>query len=94
MWISPKEKYTAIVTGSTRGIGKETALLLLQKGLNVIISSRSQQSVDNVIQEIHDKFPSKKENILGLKCDVSKYSDVKSLVDVSVKTFGKTWYSC
>ena len=62
-----KEKYTAIVTGSTRGIGKETALLLLQKGLNVIISSRSQQSVDNVIQEIHDKFPSKKENIFGFK---------------------------
>ncbi|HSL12618.1 MAG TPA: SDR family oxidoreductase [Nitrososphaeraceae archaeon] len=27
--------------------------------------------------------------MLGLKCDVSKYSDVKSLVDISVKTFGK-----
>ena len=36
-----------------------------------------------LIQEIHVKFPSKKENILGLKCDVSKYSDVKSLVDIS-----------
>jgi 3-oxoacyl-[acyl-carrier protein] reductase len=89
MNFAEQDKYTAIVTGSTRGIGKETALLLLQKGLNVIISSRSQQSVDNVIQEIHDKFPSKKENVLGLKCDVSKYSNVKSLVDVSVKTFGK-----
>ena len=89
MNFAEQDKYTAIVTGSTRGIGKETALLLLQKGLNVFISSRSQQSVDNVIQEIHDKFPSKKENVLGLKCDVSKYSNVKSLVDVSVKTFGK-----
>ncbi len=89
MNFAEQDKYTAIVTGSTRGIGKETALLLLQKGLNVIISSSSQQSVDNVIQEIHDKFPSKKENVLGLKCDVSKYSNVKSLVDVSVKTFGK-----
>lgn len=57
---------TVLVTGSTRGIGKETALLLLQKEFNVIISSRSQQSVDSVIQEIHDKFPSRKENILGL----------------------------
>ena len=84
-----QDKYTAIVTGSTRGIDKETSLLLLQKGLNVIISSRSQQSVDNVIQEILDKFPSKKENVLGLKCDVSQYSDVKSLVDVSVKRFGR-----
>ena len=61
----------------------------MQKELNVIISSRSQQSVDNVIQEIHDKFPSKKENILGIKCDVSQQSDVKSLLDISIKTFGK-----
>jgi 3-oxoacyl-[acyl-carrier protein] reductase len=89
MNFTEQDKYTAIVTGSTRGIGKETALLLLQRGLNIIISSRSQQSVDNVIQEILDKYPSKKENVLGLKCDVSKYSDVKSLVDVSVKTFGR-----
>lgn len=80
---------TALVTGSTRGIGKETTLLLLKKGLNVIISSRSQDSVDNVIEEILDKFPSKKENILGLKCDVSKHSEVKTLVDVSVKRFGR-----
>ena len=80
---------TALVTGSTRGIGKETTLLLLKKGLNVIISSRSQDSVDNVIEEILAKFPSKKENILGLKCDVSKHSEVKTLVDVSVKRFGR-----
>jgi len=78
---------TVLVTGSTRGIGKETTLLLLKKGLNVIISSRSQDSVDNVIEEILDKFPSKKENILGLKCDVSKHSEAKTLVDVSVKRF-------
>ena len=80
---------TALVTGSTRGIGKETTLLLLKKGLNVIISSRSQDSVENVIEEILDKFPSKKENILGLKCDVCKHSEVKTLVDVSVKRFGR-----
>ena len=81
--------YTAIVTGSTRGIGKETALLLLKNGLNVIISSRSQENVENVIQEIHDKFPSKKENVLGLKCDVNKQYDVKSIVDISIKRFEK-----
>ena len=56
MNLAKQDKYTAIVTGSTRGIGKETALLLLKNGINVIISSRSQQSVDNVIQEIHDQI--------------------------------------
>jgi 3-oxoacyl-[acyl-carrier protein] reductase len=82
-------EYTAIVTGSTRGIGKETALLLLKNGLNVVISSKNQDNVHNTIQEIHDKFPSKKENVLGLKCDVSKPSDVKTLVDVTINKFGK-----
>jgi 3-oxoacyl-[acyl-carrier protein] reductase len=89
MNLEKQTQTTALVTGSTRGIGKETALLLLQKEFNVIICSRSQQSVDSVIEEIYDKFPSKKENIVGLKCDVSQQSDVKSLVDVSVKRFGK-----
>jgi 3-oxoacyl-[acyl-carrier protein] reductase len=89
MNLEKQTQRTVLITGSTRGIGKETALLLLQKELNVIISSRSQDNVNNVIEEIHDKFPSKKEHILGLKCDVTKYSDVKSLVDVSVKRFGK-----
>lgn len=88
MNLTNQTQRTALVTGSTRGIGKETALLLLKKGLNVIISSRSQDGVDNVIEEILDKFPSKKENILGLKCDVSKHSEVKTLVDVSVKRLG------
>ena len=87
--VKQTDGYTAIVTGSTRGIGKETALLLLKNGMNVIISSKSQDSVDNAIQEIYLKFPSKKENILGLKCDVSKNSDVKSLVDISIKRFVK-----
>ncbi len=88
MNLEKQTQRTAIITGSTRGIGKETALLLLQKGLNVIISSRSQDNVENIIEEILDKFPSKKENILGLKCDVSKHSEVKTLVNVSVKRFG------
>lgn len=88
MNLTNQTQRTALVTGSTRGIGKETALLLLKKGLNVIISSRSQDGVDNVIEEILAKFPAKKENILGLKCDVSKHSEVKTLVDVSVKRLG------
>jgi short-subunit dehydrogenase len=33
---------TALVTGSGRGIGEETATLLAKKGFNLIICSRSQ----------------------------------------------------
>jgi len=84
-----KIQYTCIITGSTRGIGKETALLFLKNDMNVIISSRNQKSVDNIIQAVNVKFPSKKGNILGVKCDVSKYSDVKFLVDKTIEKFGR-----
>ena len=64
--VKPTE-YIAIVTGNTRSISKETALLLLKNRMNFIISSKSQDSVDNAIQGMYLKFPSKKENFLPLK---------------------------
>jgi short-subunit dehydrogenase len=42
----------ALVTGSGRGIGKETAILLSKKGFNLIICSRNQNEIDSVVKEI------------------------------------------
>ena len=44
----------ALVTGASRGIGKEAAKLLAQQGAHVIISSRKQAACETVAQEIHD----------------------------------------
>lgn len=43
---------TALVTGGGRGIGKETAILLSKKGLNLIICSRTQKEIDSAVKEI------------------------------------------
>ena len=42
----------ALITGSGRGIGKKTAILLSKKGFNLIISSRNQNEIDSVVNEI------------------------------------------
>jgi len=42
----------ALVTGGGRGIGRETAILLSKKGLNVIICSRTQKEIDSAVKEI------------------------------------------
>ncbi len=47
-----KDLNTALVTGGGRGIGKETAILLAKKGLNVVICSRTQEEIDSVVKEI------------------------------------------
>ncbi len=40
------------MTGSGRGIGRETAILLCKKGLNVVICSRTRTEIDLTVEEI------------------------------------------
>lgn len=75
---------TAIVTGSGRGIGKATALMLARKGMNVVVCSRTQNEIDRTVDEIKRVRAS----ALGMRCDVGVASDVENLVEVTVKQFG------
>jgi 3-oxoacyl-[acyl-carrier protein] reductase len=77
---------TAIITGSGRGIGKETAIQLAEHVANVVVCSRTQGELDSVVKEIENV--NNKANVLGLKCDVSVSSQVDSLVQSAVDKFG------
>jgi len=81
-----KNLNTALVTGSGRGIGKETAVLLAAKGLNVIVCSRTQTEIDNVLREIKSLEGGK---AMGKRCDVSIASDVNNLVEEVLKKYGR-----
>ena len=63
------KKKTAIITGSGRGIGKETAIVLAKKSVNVVVCSRTQSEINTTVEEI-SKLPSNS-SVLGIKCDVS-----------------------
>ena len=86
---------TAIVTGSGRGIGKETAILLSKMGLNVVICSRTQREIDSTVKEIKEKVIATKngydddddDRILGIKCDVSRSSEVDYLIKSTIEKF-------
>jgi 3-oxoacyl-[acyl-carrier protein] reductase len=81
------KKKTAIITGSGRGIGKETALLLAKRGINVVICSRTQSEIYSVIDEFKS-IPKDDANILDIICDVSKSSEVYSLIKATIERFG------
>ena len=75
---------TAIVTGSGRGIGRETAILLAKKGLNLVVCSRTEREINDtveLIKKIHHR-------VIGVKCDVSIASQVNTLVKETVTKFG------
>lgn len=78
--------YTALVTGSGRGIGRETAILLSKKGFNLVVCSRSQNEIDSVVKEIKS-FGNDK--IIGRECDVSVSSQVNALVNDALDIYGR-----
>ncbi|MGY5486847.1 SDR family NAD(P)-dependent oxidoreductase [Paenibacillus sp. ALE2] len=48
---------TALVTGSTKGIGKPIAIELAKEGVNVLINGRNNKEVEQTVNEIKSNFP-------------------------------------
>lgn len=68
-----------LVTGSTDGVGKLTALKLAKDGHSVYVHGRSKAKVDKVIDEIKDA--SNNENIKGFVADFSDLNAVEQLAE-------------
>lgn len=77
---------TAIITGSGRGIGKETAVMLANKVENIVLCSRTKDEIDDVVNEIREI--NNHVNVLGQRCDISISSQVDTLIRAAVDRFG------
>jgi len=80
------EGKVAIITGSSRGIGRVVAEQLADLGANVVINySSNRQKADEVVEGILKKGG----KAVALHADLSKLSDVKELFTKTIETFGK-----
>ena len=75
----------AIITGGSAGIGKVTALNLLQEGAKVAICGRRTELLENTKTEFYKKSG---KLILTVQADVSKESDVKYFINKVIDEFG------
>ncbi len=75
----------AIVTGSSRGIGKETAKLLARQGAKVVVSSRKPDACEAVVQEIIAEGG----QATVIACNVSRKDEVGSLVRQTQEQWGR-----
>ncbi len=76
----------AVVTGSSRGIGKYTAIELAKNGFSVVINYNKNEYESNLVVEEILKL---NQNCLSIKADVSKFNEAKMLIDESIEEFGK-----
>jgi len=69
----------ALITGSTKGIGKAIAIEMAREGTNVIINGRKESEVESIVAEIKRDFPNT--SPLGVAADLSIKDDREKLFD-------------
>ncbi len=81
----PSEMKVALVTGANRGIGFETARQLGQKGITVVVGSRTQRAAEEaagkLIAESIEAYP--------VALDITRDADRKAAASFITETFGK-----
>jgi len=72
----------AIVTGSSRGIGRAIAETFVREGAHVVICGRKQESIEQVAREIG---PGAK----AIACHVGRLPDLENLIAATTREFGR-----
>lgn len=75
----------AVITGSSRGIGKAIAMELALQGTTIVLNGRDLSRLTDAETEIRTIT----ENVISVCCDVSTTEGGQLLIDETIKAFGK-----
>jgi NAD(P)-dependent dehydrogenase (short-subunit alcohol dehydrogenase family) len=76
-----------VITGSTRGIGHGLADSFLALGCAVVVSGRTDGTVEKAVGELSGRYGA--DRVFGQPCDVTDYGQVEALWDAARARFGK-----
>ena len=76
----------AVVTGSSRGLGRASATALLADGCSVTICARGAEQLQQTAGELSTLAP---ERVLSVRADLSSAAGIELVIDETVKRFGR-----
>jgi citronellol/citronellal dehydrogenase len=82
----------AIITGSSRGIGKALALRLAEEGADIVVAAKSEHSRDKLPGNIHETAElvrARGRRALACKVDVRDEADIAAMVEQTMAEFGR-----
>lgn len=69
-----------VITGSSKGLGRELAAELVEEGCKIVISSRNEKELSQAAEEI---------GVFAVAADVTKENEIKVLAEKTVEKFGQ-----
>lgn len=79
------EGNAALVTASSSGLGKASALALAREGANVVVNGRDEARLESAVEELRAEATGR---VVGQPGDLTDPSDIEALVDRTVEEFG------
>ncbi len=76
----------AVITGASRGIGREIALKYAKEGANIVLNYRNSETEALKLKEELDKLGS---DTLIIKANVSNFEEAEKLIKEAKETFGR-----
>ena len=81
------EGQVAIITGSSRGIGRAIALRMAEHGAKVVVSSRKVAACEEVVKTIQEKYG--KDRAIAIAANISSKDDLANLVAETERHWGQ-----
>jgi len=75
----------ALVTGGSRGLGRDIALAMAQRGAEIAICGRKKENLDKAVEEFHTRGL----DLMAVCANVGKSDQVKALIQAIEEKFGR-----
>jgi NAD(P)-dependent dehydrogenase (short-subunit alcohol dehydrogenase family) len=87
--LKPVEEQVVALMGASSGIGRETALRFAERGARVVVSARSEEGLNSLVEEVRDKGG----QATAIPAEVTDFEQVKAVANAAVEKYGRldTW---
>ena len=87
--LKPINEQVVVVMGASSGIGRETAKRFAARGAKVVVSARTDEGLESLVEEITQAGG----EATAFPADVTEFAQVKAVADRTVERYGRidTW---